>query len=65
MISTVQFVRAWIHTTIGNERAAGMVEYALVIALVALVGIAGLTLLGNQIDDTFTNIEGELDAAGS
>jgi pilus assembly protein Flp/PilA len=39
-----------------KERGQGMVEYALIILLVALVVIAALTLFGNQLSSTFSSI---------
>jgi pilus assembly protein Flp/PilA len=43
-----------------NERGQGLTEYALIIALVAIVAVAALTLLGGQIDAIFGNITTEL-----
>jgi len=34
-----------------DERGASMVEYALVLALIAVVGVVGLTFLGNTTKD--------------
>ena len=34
----------------------GLVEYALVIAVVAVIAVAGLTLLGNNLHSTFSNL---------
>ena len=39
-----------------KQKGQGMVEYGLIIALVAVVAIAGLVLLGPKIKDMFTNI---------
>ena len=39
-----------------NERGQGLTEYALIIALVAIVAVAALTLLGGQINTIFGNI---------
>ena len=36
-----------------NEKGQGLTEYALIIALVAIVAVAALTLLGGQIDAIF------------
>jgi pilus assembly protein Flp/PilA len=38
------------------QRGQGMVEYALVIAVVAIVAIIGLAFLGKQLGSTFSNI---------
>ena len=46
-----------------EEKGQGMVEYALIIAFIAIVVIAALVLLGPAIARLFTNITGELDKA--
>lgn len=43
-----------------NQKGQGMVEYGLILALVAVVGMAGLILLGPQIAAQFTAISGQL-----
>ena len=43
-----------------NEDGQGLTEYALIIALVAIVAVAALTLLGGQIGGIFGNINTEL-----
>jgi pilus assembly protein Flp/PilA len=43
-----------------NEKGQGLTEYALIIALVAIVAVAALTLLGGQIGTIFGNITTEL-----
>lgn len=48
---------------IKSENGQGMVEYALILALVSIVAIAALTLLGNKVDATFDSINEELPAA--
>jgi pilus assembly protein Flp/PilA len=45
---------------IANEEGQGLVEYALIIALVAIVVIVALTLLGNRVSNAYTNIAGAL-----
>ncbi len=37
-----------------NEEGQGMVEYGLIIALVAVVVIGGITVLGNNVTSFFT-----------
>jgi pilus assembly protein Flp/PilA len=39
------------------ERAQGLVEYGLIIALVALVAIAGLIILGPTISNLFSGMQ--------
>lgn len=43
-----------------REKGQGLVEYALVIALVSIVVIAALTLLGPQINNVFNSISSTL-----
>ena len=43
-----------------RERGQGLVEYALIIALVAIVVIAALILLGPQIALIFKNVNNNL-----
>nr|WP_321291893.1 Flp family type IVb pilin [uncultured Trichococcus sp.] len=43
-----------------EEEGQGMVEYALIIALVAVVAAVGLKLLGPAIDAMFDTITAEL-----
>lgn len=45
-----------------NEKGQGMVEYALIIGLVAIVVIATLILLGPAIGQKFTDITNSLKA---
>ena len=39
-----------------DEEGQGLVEYALIIVLVAIVVIAALTLLGSRVSSVFNNI---------
>ena len=43
-----------------KENRQGLVEYSLIIVLVAVVAIAGLLILGPKIADVFTNISNSL-----
>lgn len=43
-----------------NTRGQGMVEYGLILALVAVVGMAGLVLLGPQVLAQFNTVAGAL-----
>ncbi|MDP3446707.1 MAG: Flp family type IVb pilin [Eubacteriales bacterium] len=47
-----------------NEEGQGMVEYGLIIALVAVVVIAGITLIGTNANTLFGNIAGSLTGGG-
>lgn len=39
-----------------SEKGQGMVEYGLILALVAVVVIAALTALGGKLSDLFTGV---------
>ena len=43
-----------------KEKGQGLVEYALILVLVAIVVIAALTLLGPTIGNIFSNINNSL-----
>jgi len=45
---------------IGNEEGQGLVEYALIIALVAIVVIVALKFLGGTVGNTYNNIGNNL-----
>jgi pilus assembly protein Flp/PilA len=43
-----------------RERGQGLVEYALIIALVAILLVVALTALKGQLETVFSNISGSL-----
>ncbi|HWI52939.1 MAG TPA: Flp family type IVb pilin [Symbiobacteriaceae bacterium] len=48
---------------LNREEGQGMVEYAMIIGLVAIGVLTLLSLMGTQIGDIFRQITGALDAA--
>jgi|Deesub1362A_J573_1020465.scaffolds.fasta_scaffold00347_42 pilus assembly protein Flp/PilA len=40
-----------------DEEGQGLVEYGLILALIAVVVIAALVLLGDRVVEIFTNVE--------
>ena len=46
-----------------EEEGQGLVEYALIIGLIAIVAIAALTASGNSVSGLFTNISNNLNKA--
>jgi len=47
-------------TMIRDEEGATMVEYGLLVALIALVAIVGVTLLGKNLSALFTSVAGSV-----
>ena len=64
MITSYQFLNAWLKAQAKTDRGAAMVEYALLLALIAIIAIAALRLLGERVSTNFDNIEGELTDTG-
>jgi len=56
----LQYFRTWLRTVIKDEKGQDLAEYALLIALIAIVVISAVTLLGNQINGVFTKITSNL-----
>jgi pilus assembly protein Flp/PilA len=50
-----EFVRAWLlaRVDVRSERGASLVEYALLLALIAVVCIVAVTSLGNGLRDNY------------
>jgi len=44
-----------------QEKGAGLVEYALLVALIAIVAIAALQFLGTSISEQFSNVGSTID----
>jgi pilus assembly protein Flp/PilA len=57
MQTTYQFVAAYLRARFGDtERGASLVEYALLVALIAVVCIAAVTLLGGNAKSKFNTV---------
>ena len=48
MITALDFVATWMRARVRDERGASLVEYALLVALIAVVCIAAISLLGTS-----------------
>jgi pilus assembly protein Flp/PilA len=47
----------YLHSLISrDERGQGLAEYALILALIAVLAIAAVTFLGDQIQDILSNV---------
>ena len=56
MITQYNFLNTWIKAHTKSERGAAMVEYALLLALIAIVAIAALKVLGSTVSSEFSGI---------
>ena len=54
----------WLRSLGLSEEAQGLVEYALIIVLIAIVVIVALTALGGQVDAIFQSITNALQGGG-
>lgn len=60
MTTTYQFLSAWITSRIDDERGASLVEYALLVALIAVVCIAAVTALGESASEKFAEVDSSI-----
>ena len=51
-----EFLSAWMTAQAKTERGASLVEYALLVALIAVVCIAAVTLLGESAESKFSEV---------
>jgi pilus assembly protein Flp/PilA len=57
----IRLLTRWQSQSIGEERGASMVEYALLVALIAVVVIAAALFLGQQIGDKLSDVGNTLE----
>ena len=58
MATSFDYLNAWIiaRFNIQSDRGASLVEYALLVALIAVVCIAAVTLLGKNASSKFSSV---------
>jgi pilus assembly protein Flp/PilA len=56
MITSYQFLATWLRARFDDEKGASLVEYALLVALIAVVCIAAVTLLGQNASSKFDSV---------
>jgi len=58
MLCSFECFNAWLQSRLGitSDRGASLVEYALLVALIAVVCIAAVTLLGKQASSKFSTV---------
>ncbi len=57
MLNTYEFIASYMRARFGDdERGASLVEYALLVALIAVVCIVAVTFLGKSASSKFSNV---------
>ncbi len=57
MLSSYEFIASYLRARFGDdERGASLVEYALLVALIAVVCIVAITFLGESANSKFDDI---------
>ena len=56
MIETYWFTINWLRSRCHTDRGASLVEYALLVALIAVVCIVAVTTLGNLASSKFSSV---------
>ena len=56
MSVSYEFAKAWMVARCRTDRGASLVEYALLVALIAVVCILAVTLLGNNASKKFSSV---------
>ena len=54
--TTVTVFTTWLSAVLHKEEGQGLAEYALILALIAVIAIAALVFLGTQISSILSNI---------
>ena len=64
MITTYEFVATWLRARFADtERGASLVEYALLVALIAVVCVIAVQILGKQASKSFSETGSGLTAS--
>lgn len=56
MLTQFNVLATWLKARINDERGASLVEYALLVALIAVVCIAAVTFLGQSASSKFSAV---------
>ena len=56
IMTSYEFFVAWVRAHASSDRGASLVEYALLVALIAVVCIAAITLLGDNASKKFDSV---------
>ena len=56
MLTSYEFVSAWLQSRCKTDRGAALVEYALLVALIAVVCIIAVTFLGRSASNKLSAV---------
>lgn len=59
MLSAYTYLRSWLAVRL-DDRGASLVEYALLVVLIAIFAIVAIRMTGTAVSSTFSNIGSEL-----
>ena len=65
MITAYEYASAWLQARCTTDRGASLVEYALLVALIAVVCILAITFLGQTASSKFSSIGVAISGAGT
>jgi len=60
MLAVWTKLTTWLHR---DERGASMVEYALLVVLIAIIALVAISIAGEEVSETFSDIASGLSAA--
>lgn len=63
MLTSYEYISAWMQAKCKTDRGASLVEYALLVALIAVVCILAITFLGESASSKFSTVGSAVDAA--
>jgi len=63
MLTSYEFVSAWLQSRTNSDKGASLVEYALLVALIAVVCILAITFLGSEASSKFQSVGNAISAA--
>ena len=56
MLTAFDYANAWLQARCSTDRGASLVEYALLVALIAVVCIAAISFIGTSASSKFSEI---------
>lgn len=63
MLTSYEYISAWMQAKCKTDRGASLVEYALLVALIAVVCILAITFLGESASSKFSTVGSAVNAA--